>query len=183
MVKKVKYCDKKIVPAGFTIVEMLVVIFIMTVFSTLFLAYYRNNQRQYQLNMVVQTMASDFRRTQNSALAGTAQSAGIPFGYGIHVESASQYTLFYNGPQQPPGQLYNYKKPPGNSSIDLETVNLPTGVTIAPTSQDVFFIPPDPTTYFNGSLAASGTSLQFTLTAAGGLSKTITVYSNGRIEF
>jgi prepilin-type N-terminal cleavage/methylation domain-containing protein len=167
---------------GFTLVEMLVVIFIMVLFSVLVISAYGNGQQKYALNSAVQKLAADLHSAQNLALSGTAQAPDTPVGYGIHVKTATQYVLFYNIAGMNPPDQYRYRSNPPVPSKEIGTINLSSGATVN-LANDVFFTPPDPTTYFNGSPAASGDSLNFTITMTGGLSQTITVYTNGRIEF
>lgn len=170
---------------GFTFIEILVVIFITALLSTLILVNYRSGQQRYAVNSAAQKMAADLRRAQNLALSGTLMPSGCTIGtdcstgFGIHVDSTSQYKIFYNKPGMPGGWQYKYRSNPPVPSVDLPggTVSLPSGVTVN-TGNDVFFTPPDPTTYINGDNFGSRT---FTLTA-GSNTRTVIVNSSGRID-
>lgn len=154
--------------SGFTLIEMLVVVAIVAVLSGAIVTSSFAGQKRYDLARAAQQMSADLRRAQNLALAGKMQAGVSPTGYGIYTNGNS-YVLFYN---------LNPNKEHHGASVDMETIALPTNVSLAPTGASVYFVPPDPTTYING---ASAGSLTFTLTNAT-YSKNITVYASGRIE-
>lgn len=154
--------------SGFTLIEMLVVIAIVAMLSSAVVTSSFAGQKRYDLARAVQQMSADLRRVQNLALAGKMQGGVSPAGYGLYT-SGNSYVLFYN---------LNSNKDHHGASIDIETITLPTNVSLAPTGTSIYFVPPDPTTYING---ASAGSLTFTLINEA-YSKTITVYASGRIE-
>lgn len=155
---------------GFTLVELLVVIFIVGLFSGIILAGYNQSRKNNAVNNATQLLAVNLQRAQNLALAGKAQGAIIPAGYGFYSQSAGQYLLFYN--------TGNNKQYNSGNSVVLETIVLSDGVSLSPSGQSVFFIPPDPTTYLNN---ANSGSVVFTLTK-GSANKNVTIYANGRID-
>lgn len=157
---------------GFTIMELLVIIFVVTLLSALVLSSYRSGQNISVVNQAVQRFNADLRRAQNLALSGRAQGGTIPTGYGIYTSSATQYILFYNTT----GSKV-YVPGPSAESEEMETINL-TEVQLAPVSQNIYFTPPDPTTYINGV----NSSLQAFAFSRGGVSKTVTVWASGRID-
>lgn len=166
---------------GFSLVEILVVVLITGLLTTLVLINYRSGQQMYALNAAAQTLAADIHRAQNLALSGTVQGADNPIGYGIYTLAAGQYILFYNSGSSPPPFADRYKKSGSTGSVTLETISLTNGVTFNAGSVDksVFFSPPDPTTSINGN--PSGSQV-FTLTNSGGKTKTVTVDASGRVD-
>ncbi len=168
---------------GFSLIELLVVIFITTVLSTLIVINYRSGQQRYNLDQTTQRLAANLRRMQNAALAPKIESGQtLPScGYGIYTSSNSQYQLFYNVAANCNSVNKYYTS---GSSVVLETVNL-SGVTLTYSGpscasdrcMSTYFIPPDPTTYIANN--DSGPRV-FTLTA--GTNRTITVYLSGRID-
>lgn len=111
---------------GFTLNELLVVIFIITLFSTSVAISYSNSQRQYAVSMVAQRLMSDIRRAQNLALSGRVQGAVVPNRYGISVLSGTQYQLFYNADTGASGvvdtiTLSNATLSPVGASIDFSS--------------------------------------------------------------
>ncbi|OGZ40681.1 MAG: hypothetical protein A3B04_00575 [Candidatus Portnoybacteria bacterium RIFCSPLOWO2_02_FULL_39_11] len=155
---------------GFTLVEMLVVISIIVLISGSILAGYNTGQKRYSVATASQRLMVDIRRAQNMALAGATQGAIIPAGYGIHTDSNSQYFLFYN--------TAAVKKYTFGASAVMETISLPTGVSISPLNEDIYFVPADPKTYINeGAL----TQQSFTLNNSD-INQTVTVHDSGMIE-
>ena len=159
---------KIFVSRGFTLTELLVVVFIIALISGSFLASFWRGQDQYYVAKAAQKLAADLRRAQSLALAGKMQGATAPAGYGLYAPSAGQYVIFYNT---------DASKVYGAASVTLETVVLEKAA-LSPSGANVFFVPPDPTTYLNGSNTGSQT-----LTIAGtNNSKSVTVSVGGRID-
>ncbi len=155
--------------AGFTLVELLVVIFIISLISGSVLVSSWKSQDQYYASRAAQKMSADFRWVQNMALAGKLQGAATPAGYGVYVQSASQYLIFYNATSD--------KTYVAGASVILETIT-PAKTVLAPIGGNVFFVPPDPATYING--VASGSQI-FTITS-GSSSRSVTVFVGGKID-
>lgn len=153
---------------GFTLIEVLVMTGIIVVLSGAVLFGGLAGQKRHEVTRAVQQVTADLRRAQNLAISGKTQGGVSPAGYGLYV-NAGNYALFYN---------QNTNKQHNGASVVLETIALPSGVNLGPTGTSIYFVPPDPTTYINGS--ASG-SLVFTVSGAA-VSKTITIYASGRID-
>lgn len=153
---------------GFTLIELLVVIFIISTISGSVLIGSWRSQDQYYATKAAQKLTADLRRVQNMALVGKLQGATSPEGYGIYVQSASQYLVFYNTDSS---KVY------GAASRILETVVLEK-TDLSPIGANVFFTPPDPITHING--VANGSQV-FTVTS-GLASKETIAYASGRID-
>lgn len=162
-----KYFFKK--EAGFTLTELLVSIFIISLMSGSIMVSYSAGQKQYNVLRSTQEFSANLRQVQNMAISGKNQGATVPGGYGLFVAGASQYQLFYNTN----GSLVH-----DVGSINLKTINLPTGVSLSPINRTIFFVPPDPTTYVNGVNSGSQT---FTITS-GSASKSVSVFFSGLID-
>lgn len=164
--------------SGFSITELLVVMFILSLLSSLVLAGYRAGQKKYALSQANQRLASDIREAQNMAISGVDLAGGY-YGYGIYAEPGSDFYRLY-------GDIN------GNSSfqvsdVTVKTVNLPENVRIKQTAPlgnkaDVFFKSPDPDTYINGSAAAGQTAVITLEFVSASLTKSVTVTSAGLIE-
>lgn len=163
---------------GFTITELLVVIFIISLLSALTLVGYRGSQKRYALSQDSQRLMASLRKVQNMAMSGIDIS-GQYYGYGIYVEDGNSSYIIYadennNSSYQP-------------SDATIETINLSDKIEIEsvsplPNKIDIFFSPPNPTTYINGSTAVGGAGtvtlgIEDTL-----LTKTITVTTAGLIQ-
>ena len=161
---------------GFTLVEMLVIIAIISVLTIMTLVAYYNSNRQYNLKRATDLFVADIRRAQNLALSGQSWGERVPHGYGIHIESSGQYTLFFTTDN-------SEKTHGGPNSYDIETISLPSGVTfpVNRVGDNIFFVPPDPTSYINSNKTFNF-SRSYILTNRG-LTKTVTVYNTGRIEY
>ena len=167
---------------GFTLIEALVVIFIMSLMSTLILANYQSNKKKYTLLQMNQKLISDFRKVQNMAISGT-EIAGLCsissacYGYGIYFNSNSSYILFADINNN---QLYD-----DDIGEEFETVNLLFPIVIqsvSPLQASVVFRPPEPITYINGN-SGVGASAEIILQIQGTtLTKKIGVNTAGLIE-
>lgn len=144
---------------GFTLVEMLAVIFIISLLSTLLIANYRRSQKQYALEQAAQKLVSNLRRVQAMAMSGQDISPGGVWCYGLYIKKGeSGYTLF----KDLDGDFF-YDKGASNVERLEDPVTLPSGISavqIIPTyngldepsmknTLHICFASPDPTTYIN----------------------------------
>ena len=172
-----KYYNSK----GFTLIETMTVVAVISVISVIMLANYNSSQKHQMLQRAVRQLAGDVRRAQNMAMASTKQGTLVPYGYGIYihrVQSSTSYILFADS--------NNNKRRDAGSDIDVETINFSSRVEIANASPsgpiNIFFEPPDPTTYINGK-SDIGEKAQIILTVQGiSVTKSITVKTSGQIE-
>jgi len=128
---------------GFTLIELIIVMVIIVILSTLVLANYRDGQKRYALVQSAQQLASDLRRAQNMAMNGIGITATRQ-GYGIYTQKDRTYYLIYSNSNA--SQSYQ----PSDELI--ETVNLAnnvkiTDVSISNNKADIYFESPDPITY------------------------------------
>jgi len=159
---------------SFTLVELLVSIFIIILMSGIIFTNYRVGGRQFALQRSANKLAQDIRRAQAMAM-GAAEHAGCPagykYGYGIYLitTESGHYILFAdcdNGEDYDSGEM-------------VEDIKFEAGVKIKTLSGDpltITFTPPDPKiTIFPVAPA----SIQL---GNDGQTKTITVNSAGLIE-
>jgi prepilin-type N-terminal cleavage/methylation domain-containing protein len=163
--------------AGFTMTELLVVIFIISLLTISVLISYRGSKREYSLKQATQQLISNLRRVQNMAMSGVDIS--VYNGYGIFAQKNDNYYIIYADAND--DSTYQ----PTDTTI--ETIHLPDNVEINDTSPlsnkiDVFFEPPEPTTYINSN-SGIGVSGTITLKAKGSSkTKTVTVTTAGLIQ-
>jgi len=178
-----KYFQNKNSRKGFTLIEALVVIFIISLLAISILASYKNSNKKYILLQANQKIISDLRKVQNMAINGTeiegyCSTVDACFGYGIMFDltSPSSYILFADGNGN---ETYN-------AGEGFETVNLPSTViiqSIFPSPKaHVFFEAPDPITYVNGDSGASASAEIVIQIQGTALTKTINVNTAGLIE-
>lgn len=155
---------------GFTLVELLVSISIISLLSAAFVVNYHRSNKENELKLAAYKLASDIRLTQNKTLGSeTAVKNGTTYipPWGINLTaSTSNYKLF--------GDIVEDKSYVANDDYLLRQVNLPNKVIIKSlkvgdplagvTSANIIFYPPNPTTYIKGdSQIASHTSALITL--------------------
>ncbi len=166
---------------GFTLIETIVVVAVISILSIVMLANHQGSQKQQSVQRAAHQLAGDIRRAQNMAMASVEHEGAIPDGYGIHViKNKNSYILF--------ADTNNNQKRNGAGDEDIESIIFSSDVEIsnikpAPSAQaDIFFEPPDPTTYINGDSSA-GEYTTITLIFPGtSYCKEITVKTSGQIE-
>ena len=104
---------------GITLIEIVVVIFIIALFSMILISDFPKIQRQFALSRVTYKLAQDLRKTQDLGLSGVQikDSQGNPIaakGYGIYISTppTEQYVIYADRGNNP-----NYKY--DNSSSQL----------------------------------------------------------------
>ena len=166
--------------SGFTLIEALIVIFIISLLVALILLNYQTIRQKHMLSQVNQKLISDIRKVQNMAINGVEVpgycSEGLTCsGYGVYITSGSSYIFFadING-----DQTYN-------SGEGFETVDLSSLISIdstSPSNLNIFFESPDPVTYINQN-NNPGVSGEITLKVVGkSFSKQIRVTTSGLID-
>lgn len=176
--------------AGFTLTELLVVMFIISLLSSIVLANHRSGQKRYALSQATQQLVSNLRKAQNMAMSGVdiGEVVGEPgkyyCGYGIETNYTARPTSYRFFLDKSPNCQTSNNQYDSNDKL-LETVNLPDKIKIKLTTPspplDVFFKPPDPTTYIknNSGVGISGT---VTLELEGtSLTKIVTITTAGLI--
>jgi len=158
--KKQKQCFSS--SAGFTAMEVILVMSIIAVLLTLVTVNLFKFQHKSQLSSTVESFLADYKEQQIKAMVGDASGTATPSAYGVHIETSS-YTLFRN----------SY----GTSNF---TVSLPGGTqfsTTFPSSQVIFATGSGQlTTYINGQNT-------ITLTDTGdGSQKVITINRYGVVS-
>ncbi len=153
--------------AGFTLVEMLVSIFIVSVVAGIFLTNYHSTNKRSELNMTSQKIVSDIRLVQSYTL-GAKEFDNIPpeGGWGIRMmKDDIEYIIFadkdnsgkYRADEEGTIDYENYAK-----------IQLPIGITIKGFNIDgntqrnylyIVFEPPDPETHINGASNENNDSL------------------------
>ena len=175
---------------GFTLVELLIVIGIISILTGMVLINFRPGQQQLTLQRAASKLAQDIRRTQEMAMSARectdptpCPAGGVPSGgYGIYFDQdvAGNYIIYADG-----GATQNLRR---DSVEDLETVFLEQGVSIisvTPTQitrqLSINFKPPDPKTSFKDGAGNIQTYAQIIL-QADSKTKTIMVNQVGQIE-
>lgn len=189
---------------GFTLAEVLVSMFIFTIITTAVVINYRVGNRNTELRLAAEEMASFIRNAQIMAQAGrtvklcarddgqlkvceadvsgctTACEAQTPRGgYGIYVRDTTSALIFFANSINPDEKDYN-----DGENVSTIRLQLPSKVSISiinPSPLTILFEPPRPRTWINHiSSGEAQIILRHTDTDA---TRTITVKSvSGRIE-
>lgn len=160
---------------GFTLIEMIVSIAIITSVTTLFLANYRSANKRTDLVMTAQTIVADLHYAQSNTLGLAKYNNIVPAGgWGISFDKAAgAYTLFadLDAPGTPGYRQFD-PATEGNTAYGARRVELPAAIKIeklatannsAYTLANATFLPPDPRTNIWLNTGATSTSLQIIL--------------------
>jgi prepilin-type N-terminal cleavage/methylation domain-containing protein len=138
---------------GFTLIELITVVVIITTLFVIVLANYRSGQLKQAIVQAEKKLISDLRRAQNMAISGTSVNNQY-YGYGIYMDIGSggnnkSYIIY--GEKEQGSQSYNQ-----GVDVIIETIALPEKTIIQEVSSanqklGIFFEPPDPKTYIDSS--------------------------------
>lgn len=148
---------------GFTLLELIVSVGIITMVTGLFLANYSSANRRTDLTMTAQKLVSDVRLAQSYALGlakyGNDTSINIPAGgWGVHFDlqglGSDRYVIFADNDGD-----HAYDSDESNESYGAVISHLPKNISINSismgTKMDVIFMPPDPVTYIKNDISSS----------------------------
>jgi Tfp pilus assembly protein FimT len=176
-------------------IELVISLFIIMMMVALFLANYSAGNNSNNLSLGAQQLVSDIRLAQNKALGATpyngSQSAG---GWGMHIDKNSPNYILFADVNTPANMKYD-SSPIDEASLASggQTFSLPSKIIVSnitangsvpnPTSLDITFLPPDPSTrIYDGTGTSSDIAtitLQNTVTSK---TTTITVNVLGLIQ-
>jgi prepilin-type N-terminal cleavage/methylation domain-containing protein len=163
--------------SGFTLVELLVTVSLIIIFTASAATYNRTADQQIALFREQGKVVNEIYKARALAISTfnrTSSSADIPCGYGIHIESANSIVLFKepasqrnNDCQTFPSIIYNADPTKDVEVVPLTGVSItvPDGIIDQDNSIDILFVPPDPKVYSNKSFPIT-LSLQATRIAS-----------------
>jgi len=178
---------------GFTLLEITVVISIIILLGTIFIANYRGGEKQFALRRSANKLAQDLRRTQEMAMSGVLFNGVFPKGgYGIHLkEDLDSYILFADcdgdgeSDENGPALTCTDATPENPYPETIEEISLEEGIKILTLNPhtgskalEITFFPPDPTVTINPDASSATISLTFD----GVSQKTVTVNKVGLID-
>ncbi|MBZ9569597.1 prepilin-type N-terminal cleavage/methylation domain-containing protein [Patescibacteria group bacterium] len=179
-----KSCDKE----GFTLVEILAVLFIIVLLSGIIFANYRTGGQRFALQRSANKLAQDIRRAQQMAMSAKEceECGGIvpQSGYGIYLEVASPY-IYKLYADTDPNEFFT----PGDTIVGPPYIELEKGVLIhdidtPPQKVSINFKPPDPSVKIKPDIGSDLDKVTITLALEADPSntKTIKVNKAGLIE-
>jgi prepilin-type N-terminal cleavage/methylation domain-containing protein len=112
---------------AFTLTEVLVVIFIVGLLSTILVVNWRNNEKAYLVQRTAQEIAQNFRTVQDMALAGKIFGSGTGpcfsspcYSYGINFDTSKKNNYINFGDRN---NNNTYQEPPSDLSIETITID------------------------------------------------------------
>ena len=175
--------------AGFTYLEMLIVIAIIILFASFIITYNHVSERQLILVKDQAVILSALQKAKANALA-TFSEAGISCGFGVNFSSSTI-----------PNQIVIYKNTPLTTSTNSLALCLAMDHSYQPTilsstteiiyldkdirfksvsSTDIFFVPPDPTIFIDNSSSTPASTIEIE-TIDGLATKAVKVSNFGQI--
>jgi prepilin-type N-terminal cleavage/methylation domain-containing protein len=152
---------------GFTLIEMLLTLAILTLLAGLVLGYSRSAEKTNTLKRMADKLVSDLRRCQSLALSSEGGT-----GWGIYINSQTSYQIFRDK-----NNNHNFD----NDEI-ISTENLETGIEFEDSiSTSILFFPPLAEVLVNGN---NGQEAHIGLHLTGGTAtRSITITSFGSISY
>lgn len=178
--------------SGFTLVELMVVLTIITVLTGILVGYSKQNSKYLLLSTTEARVLSLVSRAKFLSIETFFEDLGGPgptgktCGYGVHVDtSANEIFIFQDRRSAVPGCPANNIWNPGlderlTSELDSVKIN-PELMTLGGTLRNVVFVPPDPEVHINGPSGDESASIDITLVDATG-SFSVTVTNAGQVK-
>jgi prepilin-type N-terminal cleavage/methylation domain-containing protein len=137
--------------SGFSLIELLVVVSILGVLTSLLILYSRDSEKQLTLIREQSKLVSTILRAKSLAVQ-TFTGEGLICGYGVHFFENAGYTLFKDAKVGNECLTNDKVLTLPDTNEWEETVDLSSlGVQISSgQTSDIFFIPPDPQVALNG---------------------------------
>ena len=106
---------------GFTIIELITVIFMMAILLSVFLASYSANSGKRNLTLAQSNLLSDLRKAQGFALSSRNYSGSTP---------ASQWAVYFDTTNNQIYKIRTYDNTLSQNVSDYTTINLPSNIYI-----------------------------------------------------
>jgi len=182
-----------ILKKGLTIVEMLVVVSIVVLFSALVFGNYSVGKDGLALERAAQKLTQDYRRAQEIAMAGSFGTSYNAVGLFFDESSPYEYVLYNNYETAAP-IYYNYDGGGMSQDTEREAIAIEAGIKIcniidndggtpgSPTSISVSFAPPEPVTRINEDNTNHDVSIVLCVINDNSKIKVVNINNLGRID-
>jgi prepilin-type N-terminal cleavage/methylation domain-containing protein len=155
---------------GFTLLEVIISLFIITMMAGLFLANYHSTSQNTDLAFAAQQAASELREAQNNSLGSVPYGGSLPAGgWGIHfIKQSNTYLLFADANNN---KLYDSSPTESDTAKGGRVFVLPANVVVDDIQAggasrnvlDITFLPPDPVARIYWDAISSSTTAIITL--------------------
>ncbi len=165
--------------AGFTMVEILIVLGIIVILSAFLISIGGGEQEKVNLRIAAVKLSQNIREAQEKSMGAEEKncptSPAYSFGVYLSLENLDSYQIFAdcNG---------NYQKDGGDSLVRTEQFEEKIEIkSLSENPMNIVFTPPGPKTFVNGDSSEEASITLFISSLSGG-EKTIKVNPAGRIE-
>ncbi|TFB07961.1 prepilin-type N-terminal cleavage/methylation domain-containing protein [Candidatus Atribacteria bacterium MT.SAG.1] len=165
---------------GFTMIELLIVIAIISILSSVVFLNWKSGEAGFALQNSAYKLSQDIREMQEMAMEAREMDCGggdTGLSFGVQFKSSWSYYLLFVDCNS------NYRQ---DSGEDFKIINFEKGVEISNLSPSSFFgivfTPPDPITYIKGSSSGTIAEIILSLEDYPSRQRTITVNTSGMIE-
>lgn len=152
------HCSLFTVQKGFTLLELITIVAIITTLSLIVLTNYRQGERQFALQRSAHKLGQDIRAAQEMAMSGQecqiCSPPVVPAGYGIWIETGNPtycenhepicYRLYADTDPDPDGNQFYTPADTIIETITLESGVIIQGISTLPDKVGINFSPPDP---------------------------------------
>lgn len=162
---------------GFTIIEMMVIIGVLSVLSGLLILYSRTGEITSALLRESAKLSVNIGRAKNMAITNALWQGQRVCGYGVYFDEANdQYIIFTEIANN--CEAASHLRP-ADGSLDVETIIISDPLEISKSDiTQVFFLPPDPTVYFEPTAL---NEVQIEIKAPNDASMGITINTTGQV--
>jgi len=135
--------------AGFTLVELLVVLGVTILLSSLLIIYSHEGEKIGNIMRLRMQIVSDINRVKNLAIAVKDWNGQKTCGYGIYFDTDNNRYIIFTDLSIDCNASTHLRN--GSDSHDVEIITVPQKFHLVDVNiQQVFFMPPNPTVFFNG---------------------------------
>jgi len=150
--------------AGYTLVELLVVLGVTVLLSSLLIVYSHEGERMGNIMRVRAQVVADINRAKNLAITARDWNGEKTCGYGVYFDTKNnQYIIFTDPSSANCGASDHLRNSSGQN--DVEVIKVPQKFQLMETNvQQVFFMPPNPTVFFDGDVAENSSTTEVLIT-------------------
>jgi type II secretory pathway pseudopilin PulG len=149
--------------AGYTLVELLVVLGVTVLLSSLLIVYSHEGERMGNIMRVRAQVVADINRAKNLAITARDWNGERTCGYGVYFDTNNNQYIIFTDRSNDCGSSQHLRGQ--DNTADVEIINVPQKFQLMETNvQQVFFMPPNPTVFFDGDVAENSSTTEVLIT-------------------